>query len=159
VSLLDNAKSKIVNLDHSGGNALRQALEKFVDDICQQLDVLFPFRQSTSEISLNEKRQRLEKAVKDAWNSGNGLIDPTIPTMSLLLNSQRITNLSSHYGSYESWDFNDLKDVLKDVEELLNIFVCKNPYQGSTCGGLLQSLRKVSGMPPICKRCKNPIQL
>lgn len=158
-SLLDRAATKIKSFDHTGGNTLRQALEKFMNEICEQLNILFPFRQSTNQISLNDKRQQLQKAIKDSWATGSGIIDPNTPAVALLLNSQRITNLTSHYGSYDSWDPQDLLDVLKDVEDLLNLFICKNSIGGTICGGLLFSLRKVNGAPPVCKRCKNPIVL
>lgn len=158
-SLLDRAATKIKSFDHTGGNTLRQALEKFMNEICEQLNILFPFRQSTNQISLNDKRQQLQKAIKDSWATGSGIIDPNTSAVALLLNSQRITNLTSHYGSYDSWDPQDLLDVLKDVEDLLNLFICKNSIGGTICGGLLFSLRKVNRAPPVCKRCKNPIVL
>lgn len=158
-TLLDKASNKIRNHDHTGGNALRQALEKFIDEICERLDVEFPYRQSTASISLNDKRQKLEKAIKETWQSGQGIIDPNRPEIRLILNSQRITNFASHYGSYDSWDHQDLLDVLKDINDLLEVFVCKNVQSGTPCGGLLTKLKKSGGNLPICQRCKVQISL
>lgn len=158
-TLLDKASSKIRNHDHTGGNALRQAIEKFIDEICEKLDVEFPYRQSTASISLNEKRQMLEKAIKDAWQSKQGIIDPNRQEIRLILNSQKITNFASHYGSYDLWDHQDLLEVLKDINDLLEVFVCKNVQSGLSCGALLTKLKKSGGNLPICAKCKRQILL
>jgi len=158
-TLLDKASNKIRNHDQTGGNALRQALEKFIDEICEKLYIEFPYKQSPESIKLNEKRQKLEKAIKDIWATGQGIIDPNRPEIRLILNSQKITNFASHYGSYDSWDHQDLLDVLKDVSDLINVFICKNSLNGSLCGGLLSNLKKVNGNSPICLRCKKTITL
>jgi energy-coupling factor transporter ATP-binding protein EcfA2 len=158
-SLLDSASAKILKHDHSGGNILRQAFEKFMNEVCERYKVEFPFKQSQSLIQLNDKRQRLEKAIREAWQSSQGIIDPNTQEIRLLLNSQRITNLVSHYDSFETWDYQDLADVLKDVKDLLNLFTCKNTLGSGVCGGLLPILRKSSGVLPQCFRCRKNIVL
>jgi len=158
-TLLDKAADKLSKHDYSGGNVLRQALEKFMDEICERLRIEFPYRQSPSQISLNEKRERLDKAIKGAWKSGTGIIDPNTPAIRLLLNSQQITNLASHYGSFESWEYPDLKDALEDIKELLQVFVCKNLYSGLTCGGLMPSLHTKGGKLPTCPHCHRAFEV
>lgn len=159
-SLLAKAEAQIIANEASGGNTLRQALEQFVDDACERYNVLVPYRRSSTGLSFNDKRTRLETALKEAWSSGKGLIDPNALAIRLLVTSQQIANLASHYGSYESWSFQDLKDTLQDVKDVIEVFSCKHQVGTKKCGALLSRLTKEgNGTPPVCKNCSQQILL
>lgn len=156
-TLLQKARQQITNREPSGGNSLRHALEQFVEDACERYGVLIPYKRSPSSIKFNEKRQRLEKAITDLWTSGTGIVNPQAPAVRLLVHSQKIANLSSHYASYDSWSHQDLLDALSDVSDLFDQFTCKNMRGPNPCGGMLPTLKRDAGQLPRCPRCGQTI--
>lgn len=154
-SLLDAARGKITAMDTSGGNSLRMAMEQFVDAACETYRVRIPYRRTAEAIKFEEKRDCLVKEIENAWETGNGFIDPQNIALSTFKSSQRVANLASHFGSFSTWDQQDLIDALADVEDFVKLFICKQPTKKGICGGMARSLVHKSGGPNPCKHCRN----
>jgi hypothetical protein len=155
-NLLDQASQRIQSLENTAGNDLRQAMEQFLDELCEVLNVEVPYRQTATEVKFEVKRQRLYSTIDSKWTTGAGIISPSDPALLAFKDSQKVANLSSHYGSYSEWDHQSLLDALADVEAFVRLFTCKGTHKGVICGGILPSLTKQSGNYPVCKRCKKP---